>query len=281
MNKTISIGVIGFGNMGSAIAKRIKKDYKVIVFDKDQNKTAGIKGIYVSDSTIDLVKDSDVLLLAVKPQDFDSLLFEIQDYVKNKLVISIAAGIRTSYIEKVLKNSRVVRVMPNLPATIGRGISILCKGKSANNSDLLLSKIIFKKIGKILVYDEIMMKTATATSGSGPGFFCDYIERNKIDYRHIPDNLKKQFEDSFVNSLLDYRRLKEKWSRRSAMLMASATTSGTLALLKKSDLSPKELKEKVASRGGTTESGLAVLNKGGTLKQAIKAARKRAKGLEK
>lgn len=171
-----SIGIIGFGNMGSAIAGRIKSKYRVIAFDEDEEKTKNISGIGTVNSITDLLKQSDAIVLAVKPQDFDAVLSEVKPFAKGKLIISIAAGIKTQYIEKKLGGARVVRAMPNLPVKVGKGISCLCKGKFARGTDLKFSEEIFKKLGKTLVLKENMMDAATAISGSGPGFLCGLIE---------------------------------------------------------------------------------------------------------
>ena len=89
-------------NMGSSLAERIKSAYKVYVFDKDASKTKNLSRIETARDIPSLVKCSDVVILAVKPQDFTGVLAEIKDWIGVKLVISIAAGITTNYIEKAL-----------------------------------------------------------------------------------------------------------------------------------------------------------------------------------
>ena len=270
------IGIIGFGNMGSAIGERLKSDYQVFVFDKDKNKAANLKGMDVVDNTADLIKQADVVILAVKPQDFDELLKEIKDYVKDKLIISIAAGISTKYIGKQLGGARVIRAMPNLPAKIGRGMICLCRGKSATEDDLAFVLQLFKNLGQVLVIRENMMSFVTAVSGSGPGYFYDFIENQDIDYYNIPDNISKGFEASLAEAA---RALA--FDAQQAMILANTTTAGSIALLKETGLSPAELKKQVASKGGTTEAGLNVLHKGGSLAEAVKAAAEKAKELSK
>jgi pyrroline-5-carboxylate reductase len=270
------IGIIGFGNMGSAIGERLKSDYQVFVFDKDKNKAGNLKGMNVVDNTADLIKQVDVVILAVKPQDFDELLKEIKDYVKDKLIISIAAGISTKYIGKQLGGARVIRAMPNLPAKIGRGMICLCRGKSATEDDLAFVLQLFKNLGQVLVIRENMMSFVTAVSGSGPGYFYDFIENQDIDYYNIPDNISKGFEDSLAEAA---RALA--FDAQQAMILANTTTAGSIALLKETGLSPAELKKQVVSKGGTTEAGLNVLHKGGSLAEAVKAAAEKAKELSK
>jgi len=170
------IGIIGFGNMGSAIGERIKSAYTVSVFDKDRNKTESVSAIKVEGRAQEVAEDNEAIILAVKPQDFDNSLQEIKDFTRGKLIVSIAAGITTAYIEKILKGARVIRVMPNLPARIGRGVSCLCKGKSAASEDLGIAEELFKMVGETLIVDEKMLDAATAISGSGPAYVCDFLE---------------------------------------------------------------------------------------------------------
>jgi len=275
----IKVGIIGYGNMGQAIGERIKHKYAVTAFDKIKSITS--KNITVVKNSIDLVKQSEVIILAVKPQDFESVLDAIQDSVTaDKLIISIAAGITTAYLEKYLGKNRIVRVMPNLPAKIGEGMICICKGKHAYKKDIDFTKKIFSYMGKTkVINNEEMMDDVTAVSGSGPGFFYDYMEKQKIDYQHIDSKIKKDFDLALANSLID---LKNKWTMDSALELASITTAGSIALIKAVGSTPWELKKQVTSKGGTTEAGLKVLRgKKENLSKAVKAAVKRAKELSK
>jgi len=260
--------------MGSAIAEGIKRDYPVIVFDKDQSKTAKISGVKLAQNNIDTVKASDIIILAVKPQDFDSLLKEIKNYINNKLVISIAAGISTAYIKKILGDVRVIRAMPNLPAKIGKGMICMYKDKSATDEDLYSCEELFKKIGKTLILDnEDMINNATAVSGSGPGFFYDMIEgKTKEEIKDFVVSFTEILTDSAINI---------GFSKPVAEVLAQTTTSGSIVYLEQMHLSPEEAKKQVASKGGTTEAGLEILHKGGSLTEAVKAALKRAQELSK
>lgn len=266
------IGIIGLGNMGRAIAERIKTHCRVSAFDRDKTKTRNLKAIAVEKNIEALVAWSDATILAVKPQDIDVVLNAIKDYAGNKLVISIAAGIPAGYIEKKLGKVKVVRAMPNLPAKIGKGMICLSRGKFAKEKDLGFACQLFDYLGKTLVIKEKMMDAATAVSGSGPGFFYDLIENLR------PKEIKDYAENCFLPQLRS-SAVAVKFSDKEAAILAGATTLGAIALLKKEKLSPVKLKERVASKGGTTEAGLEVLHKGGSLTQAVKAALKRAKEL--
>jgi len=130
-----------------------------------------------------------------------------------------------------------------------------------------------------VINNEEMMDDVTAVSGSGPGFFYDYMEKQKIDYQHIDSKIKKDFDLALANSLID---LKNKWTMDSALELASITTAGSIALIKAVGSTPWELKKQVTSKGGTTEAGLKVLRgKKENLSKAVKAAVKRAKELSK
>lgn len=272
MKKTI--GIIGFGNMGQALADRLRSKYEVYVSDKDKDRIKNIRGLEVSYNNPDLLSKVDTLILAVKPQDLDSVLNEIKNHSKDKLIISIAAGADTAHIEKVLDGRRVVRVMPNMPAKIGKGMSCLCKGSLAGEEDLRLAKELFDNLGQTLIIEEDMMNAATAVSGSGPGFFCDLVQK---DNTMPPEKFAKEvFQIQLTRAAVAVG-----FDESQASVLASATTQGTLALIKVTGLPPEKLCAQVTSKGGTTEAGLEILHKGGSLAEAVKAAVKRAEELSR
>lgn len=273
MNKII--GIIGFGNMGSSIASRIKNDYQVLVFDKEKSRIANPgEDLGTVDNLKNLLEESEVVLLAVKPQDFDQVLKEMKGLVKDKLVISIAAGITTEHIEKILGIVRVIRSMPNMPARIGKGITCITQGKFASEEDLDFAQNLFDYVGETLVIEEKMMNQATAISGSGPGFFFDLIENKDIE------QVREYAENIFIPSLCTSAE-KIGFNPEQAELLAKMTGLGSVAIMKETKLKAVELKKQVASKGGTTEAGLDVLHKGGNLEEAVKAALKRAEELSK
>ena len=226
------------------------------------------ENITLVNNSVDLVKRSEVIILAVKPQDIDLLLNEIKDFVKDKLIISIAAGITTEHIRSQLGDKvRVIRVMPNLPAQVGQGVSVLFKDKFATEEDLNLAWQLFEFIGlAVPIDDEKIINAVTAISGSGPAFFCQYIKDN-IEARKKRDEFIEMLVMAAVNINLD---------RQFARTLSEATVDGTVAILKEQNLSCEELIKMVASRGGTTQAGLDVLHSGGSLKEAVMAAKQRA-----
>ena len=175
----VTIGVIGCGNMGAALIKAIKKPLhsgQITIYDVDKHKAKYIAGKYkakIALSNSDLAKRCDIIILAVKPKDMKGVLRQIKQQLgASKCLISIAAGIRTSFIEKAAgKRISVIRVMPNMPALVGAGISAICKGRFAANKDLAMAKKMLKNIGEVVEIKESLMNAATAISGSGPAYF--------------------------------------------------------------------------------------------------------------
>ena len=270
------IGIIGFGNMGSAIAAQLKTDYQIFVFDKDPAKLSGLSGIKVVKDLSLLAGSAAILIIAVKPQDFDEVLGVIKDDCRGKLVISIAAGITTQYLEKVLGVARVIRVMPNLPAKINAGMSCLCKGRFSSEEDLDLAEGLFDYVGETVRLEEKLMDAATAVSGSGPAYVCWFLETGSLDAGKISDKEKQAFLKNF-----SFAAQGVGFTQREAEFLVKATFSGTVKFLRNYKITPAELRKQVTSKGGTTEAALEILQKGGTLPEAVKAARDRALALAK
>lgn len=270
------IGIIGYGHMGAAIAERARASYEISVYDKDIAKTKSAQGVSIVASIKELVDKSEAIILAVKPQDFDFVLAEIGSFAKDKLTISIAAGIETSYIEKQLKGARVVRVMPNLPAKIGKGMSCIAGGSTAKDTDLKSVVDLFTVLGKALVIDEQMMDNVTAISGSGPGFEYDLFILDKVQ----AGERKRYVEESFIPQLTKAAVILG-FHPETAKTLAVTTGNGALAYLEVTRLSPAEALAQVQSKGGTTEAGVKVLKGLATLDDAVKAAAQRSKELSK
>ncbi len=264
-NKKTTITIIGGGNMGAAILSKIQKQYKVIVCEKDSARVKVLKSRYkakVADLKEAITKSS-IVILAVKPQDFDTILSEVSQFISKKhLVISIAAGITTLYIEKRLRQGiRVVRTMPNLPAQIGEAMTGICKGQHATKADLKTASIVFNHVGKTLIVDEPWIDAITAVSGSGPAYVFLFIEC----YMKAAMSLGFSLEQS--------------------KLLIFQTIWGSLELLEKLGEKPSDLRAKVTSKGGTTQAAMDVFTSDYRLEEifqkALEAARDRAKELAK
>ncbi len=270
------IGIIGYGNMGQAIAHRLN-EYQVFVFDKDKSKLTGAGHIHTVASLEEvLANDTEVLVLAVKPQDFSEIIEQIKHKVKEHLVISVAAGITTEYIENKLGKARVVRVMPNLPAKIGKAMSCLCAGKFVDEPGLHLAEKIFKQLGQTMIIKENLMSAATAISGSGPAYVCRFIENNGNELTGISRGKEEIFLEEFLKAAESCG-----FNKKQAELLVISTYQGTVEFLRQSGISAAELRMQVTSKAGTTEAALNVLSSGGSLLKAVKAAALRAEELSK
>ena len=260
----MTIGLLGGGNMGSAIIGGIHKNYRILVCEKDRSKAFGLKRKYnvgLADLA-DVVRKSNVIILAVKPQDFDAVLSEVSHNISGaKLVVSIAAGISTLYIEKRLRGkARVVRTMPNLPVQVREGITGICKGKWATRNDIMLVSKIFSQIGETVILNEKWMNAVTAVSGSGPAYVFYFIECLTKAARSL--GLDEKTSDQLVKQ----------------------TLKGSLSLLLSQKEAASVLRERVTSKGGTTQAALNEFFAAGLetiFKKALRAAAHRAKELSK
>lgn len=263
-----NIGCLGVGAMGEAILSGIIKSNlvapeKIFASDINTERLGYIKeklGICVFKSSKDLVKNSKVVIIAVKPHAVEKLLAEINPHLtENHMLISIAAGITTSFIEQYLDEAvPVIRVMPNTPCLLGEGASALCRGKHAGQKDEEVALSIFKSVGIALVVPEKLMDVVTGLSGSGPAYVYLFIEA---------------LTDAAVRMGLP---------RDAASTLAVQTVLGAARMVQETSEHPALLKAKVSTPGGTTVAGLYALERGGlrfTVMDAVKAAAERSRDL--
>lgn len=261
------IGFIGSGKMATAIMKSIlnsnfSKPKDVIASDviPEMLKNAGLLGVNTTSDNISVVKNSDVIVLAVKPQDIFTVAAEIRDVVSDKLVVSIAAGIKITSLEEVLPNARIIRVMPNLALLVGEGAALVAGGRKATKEDVKTTVAMFATAGKSMELEEKFIDTATALSGSGPAYILYVIENMAEAGRKL--GLDKNL----------------------AKTLASQACIGAGKLALESGKEPTELISFIASKGGTTEAALSVLSSkevGSVVQDAVLAAEARAKELGK
>lgn len=260
--------------MGQAIAERISVKYAVSVFEKDTTKTKGLSGVMVASDISQLIKQSQAIILAIKPQDFEPVMAEIKGNLQNKLVISIAAGITTEYIQKVLGRVRVIRVMPNLAVKVGQSTTSICKGAFATRTDLKFVEKLFKYLGTVFIFPEKMMDAATAIAGSGPAYIFYDVEINKLDPLKIP----KDFKNEYIKRLKD-AGIEVGFDSEVASSLSIDTVSSGAGLLAGTGILPAQLRKMVTSPGGTTEAALKVITNGGSWPEAAVAAKNRAQEL--
>lgn len=268
MFKGKKIAIIGGGKMGSIIAQGLfeqkifpKRD--ITVTDIDSARLDFIRstmGLQVSHDNIKSAKNADIIVIAVKPQNMAATLNEFGSAIDaSKVVISIAAGITTSFIETSLpKGTRVLRVMPNTPALVGEGAAAVAKGSCATTGDIKLTRTILDAVGISVEVDEKLMDAVTGLSGSGPAYFFLIIE-----------------------ALIE-AGVKMGLPHELAAKLSAQTMLGAARLCLQSDKQPAQLREMVTSPGGTTAAGLKVLEAGKireTFISAVEAATKRSKEL--
>ena len=239
------IGVVGVGNMGASIlegvlTKRLTKPSLVCVYDKDQKKAAAFARqhrVGVAPSLTVLLQKADVVLLAMKPQDFLSFSAEHKTFFRpRQCVISILAGMTTGKIAQALgKKIAIVRAMPNLGAKVGQSMTVICgKDKKA----LSFAGIFFSGCGEVAALPEKQLDLVTAISGSGPAYFFHLMELLE-DF-----GVQKGLPDSVAATL------------------AVQTGLGAALLAKGAKVSCAALREMVTSKKGTTEAALLTLKRG-------------------
>ncbi len=250
MSKKIRVGIVGFGNMGSSCVAALSKgsQYEVFIYDIDQKKRRTSKNFSVKKDITQLIASAEIVILAIKPQDVGNFIIQSKKSLlkKKPLLISVAAGISTSWFKDHLKGMRVVRVMPNLAAKVGESLSFVSKGKNAKKSDLAKAKMIFSCIGEVIVVDEKYLNRATGVSGSGPGYVFYFME--------------SMYQGA----------LKLGFTRKEARRTIIQTFLGAAKLAKVSGEEFKNLIKKVASKKGTTEAALEVFKAGKMDKTVIK-----------
>jgi pyrroline-5-carboxylate reductase len=262
------VGFIGSGNMGEALIKGLTVANVVpgeMIWASDVRgdrlKELGrTYGIQLAPDNLQLVREVDVVIMAVKPQIMAPVLREIAPvFSRRKLMISLAAGVSTETIRGSLgKDGRLIRVMPNTPALVLEGVTAIAKADGLEPEDMDVAGEIFSAVGRVVVLDESLMDAVTGLSGSGPAYVAVVIE---------------SLADGGVKMGLD---------RTTAMTLATQTVLGAAKLLLETRLHPGALKDMVSSPGGTSIAGVAALEEGGirtTFIKAVERATQRSKEL--
>ena len=240
------IAVIGVGNMAKAIINGIVSSDEINIerfylFDKFRDACSQFEGdarFAIVDDISSAVEKADCVLLSVKPQNFPEVLEQIQKVSghSEKLYITIAAGITVQSVSEKLGNAVVVRVLPNLPMTIGMGVSAICRNDRVSQRDFDFVKSVFRSSGSITVIDESEMNRIIGVTSSSPAYVFKFIDA-------ICKGASAQGLDGeeLLNAVCD-------------------VVIGSAVLLKGAEDSPSQLISKVASKGGTTERALLKLN---------------------
>ena len=262
------IGVIGTGNMGSALLERAAaagagRGWEFFAYDVDNgrlNQVCSRLGmVAVSSSNTELVSRCDTLVLAVKPQQYKALLAEVADVLEGRQVVSIMAGVSLQSLEAAApRPNRWVRVMPNLPAMIGQGALACAWGDGWPEGEKGEVLEMLKAMGTVVEVPEGLMDAVTGLSGSGPAYLFLFVEA---------------LSDAGVRVGLP---------RDTAYQLALQTVLGSAEFLKQKGIHPALAKEMVTSPGGTTIAGLHVMEGyglKGIIMDAVIAATERSKEL--
>ncbi|MDE0886003.1 MAG: pyrroline-5-carboxylate reductase [Myxococcota bacterium] len=267
--ETHRIGFIGCGAMARALAGGLRAagvaPERLGGADLSAEQRSGFEasvGARTFSDNADLLAQSDVLVLSVKPGVVAPVLEGLADTPElgRPLWISIAAGIRISALEKALPDgARVIRTMPNTPALVGAGASVLCPNSAASEDDLGLAEALFAAVGTTWrAPEEGLMDAVTGLSGSGPAYLFLFLEA---------------LADAGTQQGLP---------REAALQLARQTAFGAAKLALEDSRDPAELRAQVSSPGGTTLAGLAQLDQGdlrGALGRAVAAATARSREL--
>jgi len=241
MSDSLKIGFIGAGNMAEALIKGFVSSglcaaENISAFDASSDRLkfmADTYGINLLNSNDELIKQADYIVLAVKPQVMQGVLSELEIIESDKVFVSIAAGITISKLSEWLKgHQKIVRVMPNTPALIGAGVAGVSSSTAVSDEEQNQVLELFKSVGIAIKVEESMIDSVTAISGSGPAYVFYFIEQLQAAAQELGFNEAQAKE------------------------LALHTFKGAAELAIDSLDSPGELRQKVTSKGGTTEAAL-------------------------
>lgn len=254
----LHLGVIGVGTIGGTLIEGLINN-QVMDRSKIRGSTAHQKtmeekqekyGIETTTDNKEIVKDSDVVVLAVKPQVMEKVMTQIGEEIRNdQLVVTLAAAVTTKYLEGFLgPEVPVVRAMPNTAATVKAGMTVICPGKFAGDDDLDLARQIFSPVSKVeTLQEEKLMDAVTGLSGSGPAY--GYL---------------------IIEALIE-AGVKVGLPRKLANVLASQSLLGAAKMVLETGEHPAKLKDMVTTPAGVTVDGIMKLEEGGVRVALIKA----------
>ena len=239
----MKLGVIGFGNMGGAIIRGAvgkgavaKEDVYVYDSWEGKNQEAREFGLQVLGSEEEVAAQSDVILLAVKPQQMEEVLASTKQALQGKALFSIVAGVTIERLRKAIDaEPRILRIMPNTPAMVYEGAFALCKENDLTDEEKVFAKKLFESIGIVEWVKEYDIDAVCGLSGGGPAYAAMFIE-----------------------ALAD-GGVKQGLTRSVAYKLAAQTVLGTAKMILEMGIHPGTLKDMVTSPAGTTIEGVEVL----------------------
>ena len=265
VNQNLNVGIIGVGVMGEALLSALissgQSPSRISIYEKREDRALEITSRFkVNNSNSNVIAaNCEVILLDTKPQDLGALLDAIGHKIKpGTLLVSFAAGKKISFISEKAPSAKVIRVMPNTPILLGRGMAAISAGRYAIEADIDFITNVLSASSEVIVVDEELQDAVTATSGSGPAYFFYFVE-------------------AMIKGAMDLGL-----SERDATTLTIQTINGAATMLNESGKSPKTLRENVTSPNGTTAAAIAAFNESGTdeiIARAMKAARDRSQEL--
>jgi pyrroline-5-carboxylate reductase len=264
----IRVAVLGTGKMGGILLQAFLKQnlfapdqiHATVAHPERAAALAAQWGIDVSTDNLEAVRQSDLILLGVKPFQVPDLIAQIRPALTSqKTLVSFAASVKTASIEEAAgMEIPVIRAMPNTPSALGAGIAGLCRGRFVTDTQMELAQRIFETVGRTVTVDEKHMDAVTGLSASGPAFI--YIILESLAEAGVKVGLP----------------------RDTATLLAAQTTFGAAKMVLDTGYHPALLKDAVTTPAGCTIDGILELEEGGlrvTLIKAVMRATQRAKEL--
>ncbi len=263
----LSVGFIGAGNVAEALLRGLlganvsTPDRCSVANKSNDDRLARLArlGVRTTRDKAQVMKDSEIVVLAVKPQDMAQALGEIAPHVSGRhLVITVAAGVTTQMIEGHLGHTPVVRAMPNTGSAVGASATALCLGRWADEHHLGIARAVFEAVGQVVVVPEPLFDLVTGLSGTGPAYVY---------------HLAEALVEAGVRGGL---------SRELALALVAQTVLGAGRMLIESDEDPAVLRQRVTSPNGTTMAAMRILEDAGfhaAVIRAVERATQRAREL--
>ena len=266
-SQTHRLGFIGAGKLAGSVIRGLMRakfcpPSEIIASEPNEQTRAALQretGINLTTENTEVAEKAETILIAVKPGVVLPVLSDLSKSLQNKLVISLAGGVRISSMEKT-GSARIMRALTNTPSAICRAATGISRGSRSTPQDIDLATKIFRAIGVVVEIKEEQIDAVTALSGSGPAFIYTVIEA------------------------LAAGGTKMGLAADVALELAAQTVLGAAEIMLESKMSPEELVRMVVTPGGTTAAGLAVMEKLGTsesLIAAVETATKRGQEMAK
>lgn len=263
MSPLPTIAILGAGAMGTALARGLLgngwRREDLILAEVAPERAAQVRDELgcecVSDAAL-AVRGAEAVVVAVKPQDMETLLQQVSEAITgSQVVITLAAGVRIETVEDALGETPVVRMMPNTPALLGKGIAGMAGGAHAGSQHMAMARMVMEAVGEVVELDESELDAVTAVSGSGPAYVFALAESmvEAASQLGLPPGI--------------------------AAKLVNHTVLGAGEMLIRTGQSATHLRKQVASPGGTTVAALEVMNEGGfseLMVEALKAAHRRS-----